>query len=242
LKQEKSKNFSLGTTFKPSRDVDVTVDLYQINIRDRIVLSGRFDAINFPEIAPLLNSLGVEQTAFFVNSVNTRTRGLDLTASSRSKFGEGQLYTFLALNISRTSVTAVNAPPKLQTYTGVLLSEKERLYIEQGGPRAKATLGFEYAQVAWTGEAKVIYFGSQTLGTFDGPPVPNQVYKPKTSMDLGLSWQATPALKLSIGGNNVFNVKPTKQDPSQTDNSFIYESVQFGLNGASYFARAYYKF
>ncbi|MGL1409710.1 TonB-dependent receptor domain-containing protein, partial [Vibrio parahaemolyticus] len=79
-KQEKSKNFSLGTTFKPSRDVDVTVDLYQINIRDRIVLSGRFDAINFPEIAPLLNSLGVEQTAFFVNSVNTRTRGLDLTA------------------------------------------------------------------------------------------------------------------------------------------------------------------
>lgn len=72
--------------------------------------------------------------------------------------------------------------------------------------------------------------------------MPNQVYKPKTSMDLGLSWQATPALKLSIGGNNVFNVKPTKQDPSQTDNSFIYESVQFGLNGASYFARAYYKF
>lgn len=72
--------------------------------------------------------------------------------------------------------------------------------------------------------------------------MPNQVYKPKASMDLGLSWQATPALKLSVGGNNVFNVKPTKQDPNETDNSFIYEAVQFGLNGASYFARAYYKF
>ena len=142
LKQEKSKNFSLGTTFKPSRDVDVTVDLYQINIRDRIVLSGRFDAINFPEIAPLLNSLGVEQTAFFVNSVNTRTRGLDLTASSRSKFGEGQLYTFLALNISRTSVTAVNAPPKLQTYTGVLLSERNGSTLNRGGlvPRRRSGL------------------------------------------------------------------------------------------------------
>ncbi len=242
LKQEKSKNFSLGTTFKPSRDFDLTVDLYEIKIGDRIVLSGRFDANNFPEIAPLLNSLGVEQTAFFVNSVNTRTRGLDLTAAYRSKLGQGQLNTFLALNVSRTSVTAVNAPPKLQNYTDVLLSEKERLYIEQGGPRAKGTLGFEYSEGAWTGEAKVIHFGSQTLGTFDGPPTPNAYYKPKTSMDLGLSWQATPALKFSVGGNNVFNVKPTKQDPNETDNSFIYESVQFGLNGASYYARAYYKF
>jgi len=242
LRQEKSKNFSLGTTFKSGRDFDLTVDVYQINIRDRIVLSGRFDADNYPDLAPLLNSLGVEQTAFFVNSVNTRTRGLDLTTAYRSKLGQGQLNTFLALNISRTRVTAVNAPPKLQGFTDVLLSEKERLYIEQGGPRAKATLGFEYAQGAWTGEAKVIHFGSQTLGTFDGPPTPNAYYQPKTSMDLGLSWQATPALKLSIGGNNVFNVKPTKQDANQTDNSFIYESVQFGLNGASYFARAYYKF
>ncbi|MCE4555265.1 TonB-dependent receptor plug domain-containing protein [Roseateles cellulosilyticus] len=242
LKQEKSKSFSLGTTFKAGRDFDFTVDLYQINIRDRIVLSGRFDANNYPELAPLLNSLGVEQTAFFVNSVNTRTRGLDLTAAYRNKLGAGQLNTFLALNVSRTRVTAVNAPSKLQQFTDVLLSEKERLYIEQGGPRAKATLGFEYSQGAWTGEAKVIHFGSQTLGTFDGPPVPNAYYKPKTSMDLGLSWQVTPALKFSVGGNNVFNVKPTKQDPNETDNSFLYESVQFGLNGASYYARAHYRF
>jgi len=244
LRQEKSKNFSLGSTFKVGRDFDMTADLYQINIRDRIVLSGRFDANNYPALAPLLNSLGAEQTAFFVNSVNTRTRGLDLTAAYRSKLGQGQLNTFLALNVSRTSVTSVNAPSKLDTdkLKKVLLSEKEQLYIEQGGPRAKATLGFEYSQGSWTGEAKIIHFGSQTLGTFDGPPVPNAYYKPKTSMDLGMSWQATPALKLSIGGNNVFNVKPTKQDPNQTDNSFIYESVQFGLNGASYFARAYYRF
>lgn len=59
LKQEKSRNLSLGTTFKPGRDFDLTVDLYQIKIRDRIVLSGRFDANNFPVLAPLLDSLGV---------------------------------------------------------------------------------------------------------------------------------------------------------------------------------------
>jgi iron complex outermembrane receptor protein len=242
LKQEKSKNYSVGFTVKPSSDTAVTLDLYQINIKDRIVLSGRFDADNYPALGAILQGLGVGQAQFFVNSVNTRTKGLDLTASTRAKVGAGTLNTFLAVNVSHTAVTAVNAPASLKGFEDVLLSERERLFIEQGGPRDKETLGFEYSQGAWTGEAKIIRFGSQTLGTFDGPPLPNAYYKPKASMDLGLSWQATPALKLSVGGNNVFNVHPTKQDPNETDNGFYYESLQFGLNGASYYARAYYRF
>ena len=240
LKQEKSKNFTAGFTFKPSADTAFTADLYQINIKDRIVLSGRFDADNYPALGTILQGLGVGQAQFFVNSVNTRTRGLDLTASNRSKLGAGQLATFLALNVSRTTVTGVNAPAALKGFEDVLLSERERLFLEQGGPRAKATLGFEYSQGAWTGEAKVVHFGSQTQGSFDEGL--HLHYKPKTSMDLGVTWQATPALKLSMGGNNVFNVKPTRQDPDQTDNGFHYDSVQFGLNGASYFARAHYRF
>ncbi|RZL37929.1 MAG: TonB-dependent receptor [Rubrivivax sp.] len=240
LKQEKSKNLSIGFTLKPSADTAITADLYQINIRDRIVLSGRFDADNYPALGTILQGLGVGQAQFFVNSVNTRTRGLDLTASTRNKLGAGQLSTFLALNISRTTVTAVHAPAMLQGFEDVLLSTRERLFIEEAGPRAKGTLGFEYSQGAWSGEAKIIHFGKQTQGAFtDGVYLK---YKPKTSMDLGASWQATPALKLSIGGNNVFNVKPTRQDPYETDNGFYYDSVQFGLNGASYYARAHYRF
>ena len=240
LKQEKAKNFSVGITVKPSADTAFTADLYQINIKDRIVLSGRFDADNYPALGTILQGLGVGQAQFFVNSINTRTRGLDVTASNRMKLGTGQLATFLALNISRTTVTAIHAPASLQGFENVLLSERERLFIEQGGPRAKGTLGFEYSQGAWTGEAKIVHFGKQTQGGFDDGVYLE--YKPKTSMDLGLSWQATPALKLSVGGNNVFNVKPSRQDFNQTDNGFHYDSVQFGLNGASYFARAHYKF
>ncbi|KQV49264.1 TonB-dependent receptor [Pelomonas sp. Root1217] len=239
LKQEKSTNFTVGFTVKPSQDTALTADLYQIKIKDRIVLSGRVDSSD-PNLGPILQGLGVGQAQFFVNSVDTRTRGLDLTASTRSKLGAGSLNTFLALNLSRTTVTKIHVPSTLKIEPDVLLSERERLFIEEAGPRAKATLGFEYSQGAWTGEAKIIHFGSQTQGTFNVGEYLH--YKPKTSMDLGMSWQATPALKFSLGGNNVFNVKPTRQDSGQTDNGFYYDSVQFGLNGASYFARAYYKF
>ena len=48
-----------------------------------------------------------------------------------------------------------------------LLSERERLFIEQGGPRAKGTLGFEYSEGVWTGEAKVILFNLCGHGHFD---------------------------------------------------------------------------
>ena len=49
-------------------------------------------------------------------------------------------------------------------------------------------------------------------------------------------------MRLTVGGNNIFNVKPSKQDPNETDNGFKYESVQFGLNGASYFGRLHVTF
>jgi iron complex outermembrane receptor protein len=239
LTQEKSRNLSVGFTFKPSSDTALTADLYQIKIKGRIVLSGRVEADD-PNLGPILQSLDVGAAQFFVNSVDTRTRGLDLTASTRNKLGDGTLNTFLALNISRTTVTKINVPVSLKISEDVLVSTRERLFIEEAGPRAKGTLGFEYSQGAWTGEAKIIHFGKQTQGSFEENLY--LYYKPKTSMDLGVSWQATPALKFSVGGNNVFNVKPTRQDAGQTDNGFYYDSVQFGLNGASYYARAHYRF
>jgi iron complex outermembrane receptor protein len=41
---------------------------------------------------------------------------------------------------------------------------------------------------------------------------------------------------------NIFNVKPTVQDANETDNGFKYDSVQFGSNGAAYFARVWHRF
>ncbi len=242
LKEEKSRSLTLGATWTPSATTSLTADLYQIKIRDRIVFSGRFDPSNYAPIVPLLDTLGVGAAQFFVNSLDTTTRGLDLTLSNRANLGEGKLNTFLAMNIGKTEVTKVKAPPALAGYEDVVLSERERLFIEQGGPRRKATLGFEYLLGKIGTDFKIIHFGSQTLGTWSGPRVPNQVYKPKTSADLSFTYNFSERTKFTVGGTNIFNVKPTSQDDAETDNGFRYESVQFGLNGAAYFARLWHKF
>ncbi len=242
LKEEKSKSFTLGTTWTPSATTSLTADLYQIKIEDRIVFSGRFDESNFAPIVPLLSSLNVAAAQFFVNSLDTKTQGLDLTIANRGNLGQGKLNTFLAMNISKTEVTAIKAPAVLKGYEDVLLSERERLFLEQGGPRRKATLGFEYLLGKIGTDFKIIHFGPQTLGTWSGAPTPNQRYKPKTSADLSFTYNFSERTKFTVGGSNIFNVKPTEQDDEQTDNGFKYESVQFGLNGASYFGRLWHKF
>jgi iron complex outermembrane receptor protein len=242
LKEEKSKSYTLGLTWSPTQSMSLTADLYRIDIDGRIVLSGRFDADNYPALGATLQSLGVGQAQFFVNSVDTRTQGLDLTASHRTSLGNGKLATYLAMNFSRTEVTGVHAPSTLAGFEDVLLSERERLFIEQGGPRRKATLDFDYTLGQLETDFRIVHYGPQTLGTFSGPPVPNQHYEPKTSADLSFTWSFTDKTKLTVGGTNIFNVHPTVQDPNETDNGFKYESVQFGLNGAAYFARISHKF
>ena len=242
LKEEESKSYTLGVTWSPGQATSLTADLYRINIDDRIVLSGRFDADNYPALGATLLGLGVGQAQFFVNSVDTKTQGLDVTLSHRTDLGAGKLNAFLALNFSKTEVTGVHAPSALVGFEDVLLSERERLFIEQGAPRRKATLGFDHTLGKLESALRIVHFGPQTLGTFSGPPVPNQYYKPKTSADLSFTWSLSDKTKFTVGGTNIFDVKPSAQDPNETDNGFKYESVQFGLNGAAWFARLSHRF
>lgn len=241
LKEEKSRNYTLGMTWSPNDDTSLTIDLYRIDIDDRIVLSGRFDTSD-PNIGAALLALGVGQAQFFVNSVDTSTQGIDFTFSQMNDFGPGKLNTTIALNINDNEVTAIHAPPSLVGREDVLLSDRERLFLEEGAPKQKATVGFDYLQGKWNTNFKIIYFGSQTLGTFSGPPVPNAEYGAKASADLSFTYSFSDKTRLTFGSTNIFDQFPDVQDPNETDNGHIYDSVQFGLNGRAYFLRLFTKF
>jgi iron complex outermembrane receptor protein len=186
----------------------------------------------------------VGQAQFFVNAVDTKTQGIDLTVSHNTELWNGQLTTFLAFNHGTTDVQDVHTPPSLTGREDVFLSERERLFIENGAPSTKAVLGFDWTYDKWNLGWKFIHFGSMTLGTFSGTAagVPNQHYSPKTSADVSVSYNFDENTKLTVGGANIFNQFPSKQDENETDNGFKYEAVQFGLNGAAWYARLAVKF
>ena len=240
LVEETSTGATLGFTWTPRDNLSMTVDAYRIEIDDRVVLSGGFDSTD-PDIGPILDARGVGGARFFFNSVDTRTQGVDLTVAHDMAWGGGTLATYLGVNFSKTEITQVHTPPQLAGREEVLLSERERLFLEQGAPRRKGVLGFDYTHGPWDTSLKIIHFGPQTLGTWSGPPL-YQRYEAKTSADASVTYAFTDQAKVTIGAANVFDVHPTRQDPLETDSGHVSESVQFGLNGTAYFARLYYKF
>lgn len=246
LREEEATSFTLGFAWSPLENLTVTLDGYRIDIDDRVVLSGQFaaDSEAISEgLRELLTQRGVGAAAFFVNAVDTRTTGIDLTISHSTEIGDGELSTYFALNHGKTEITQVNVPGPLSGPGGpdTFLSDRERRFIEDGAPSTKATLAFDYAFGKWDTMFKIIHFGSQTLGSFSGPPVFLN-YGAKTSADASVSYAFTDNVKLTVGAANIFDQFPDKQNPDETDNGHLFDSVQFGLNGTSYFARLAMKF
>ncbi|HEX9941244.1 MAG TPA: TonB-dependent receptor, partial [Thermoanaerobaculia bacterium] len=91
LKEETSQNYSLGLVARPASNFRLTVDLYRINIDDRIVFSSNIQPEDLstcgtpfsPSRCPIraiLEPIGVGQVLFFTNAIDTRTDGLDIVA------------------------------------------------------------------------------------------------------------------------------------------------------------------
>lgn len=240
LSEEKSKSYTLGMTWSPTDALSMTLDAYRISIDDRVVLSGEFDNTD-PSIGSVLDDLGVGLARFFFNSVDTRTTGVDLTFAHKTDLGSGTLNSFVGLNYAKTTIDRIHTPPALVGREDMLLNERERLFIESAAPRTKAIIGFDYSVGSWNPGVKIIHFGKQTLGTWSEAPF-YQNYSARTSADVSLGYSFTENAKLTLGATNIFDVFPSKQDPDETDNGHIYESVQFGLNGTAYYARFWLKF
>ena len=156
LRPETSLNLSLGITAKIANSLTLTVDAYQIDIKDRIVYSGAYsraqlgitDATQFP---------GVNNVRFFANAVNTRTQGIDIVATERIRMSKGKLTLSAALNFNNNQVTSLNSTPLIDAqknndlnanpstwYRTALFDRQQYALIEAYLPRSKWNLSAAY--------------------------------------------------------------------------------------------------
>ena len=265
LKPEASTNISAGLVFNPAPNAAITLDAYQITIRDRIVGSGALygsgGAVNAPAVTAAILANGnvldptVVQTGIniFSNAVNTRSRGLEAVATLGSNHGAyGRVDWSLAANYNRVEVIKINqAPSQLQPQT--LLDATAISHLETASPRVRVNLGALWKMGPWTVNLRENYFGksSEQFST-DGAVYYENRIKPKLLTDLELSYQVSRAWTVSLGANNLFNEYPNQVNPAvlaeqraNLDNGAvtIYPAFSpFGINGGYYYARASVKF
>jgi iron complex outermembrane recepter protein len=240
LTAETSLNYSFGGTAKIAKKILLTVDAYQIDLQNRIVVSGRFSS-SVPQLAPYFAGTGITEAQFFTNAINTKTKGLDVIVSYNDKIGAQQEISFnAALNLNKTEIVGdVRTPPQLEGLGETLLNREERGRYEVNQPRSKLLLSGNYKINHFSIRLQTARFGEiSTIAPVD--PTQDQTFTAKWVTDMLIGYQITKNVKFSIGANNLFDVYPDKvADPRLTnDGTVVYSrfASQFGFNGGYSFA------
>ncbi len=232
LTQEKSINGSLGFTWKAMPELTFTVDGYLVNVKDRVVLTGQFDATDpdlNPDLAQELQDNNIALAQFFANAVDTKNRGLDVVADYNKRWNNNRnrFRALFTLNWQDMEISSINIPAELsgsEFLRNSFLSDREQAFILASAPNMKYALNLEYGTGKWTFGTRITYFGEVTLLGYgeDGlgidPEVPldngqgyvadRYVYGGKTPVDIYLGYDLNKALTLHAGADNVFNVHP----------------------------------
>jgi iron complex outermembrane receptor protein len=266
LKEETSHNYSVGLTAKPLRGLEVTVDAYQIDIDDRIVLTNNFTGGTDSLLKQELSNAGASAANFFTNAVDTRSRGLEaVVAYSKSFAGSHRLRTTLAMTFIDNEVKKdgagnpiIHASPILVNsgQLGQYFNREDQSRIEVASPRNKISLTFNYsykkfgAMLRFVNFGKVVYLDPTITADTSKFPVNaftgrketlDQEFGSKTVTDLSLSYQITKVIGVTIGANNLFDVYQDRHTHSSNMSlgRFVYSRrvQQMGFNGAYYFAR-----
>jgi len=281
LEPEKSVNLSVGATANPFRGLNITADFYQIRIKDRIVLTENLtatrDAVGNPcstgtgcnpiggAIATILNANGfnsIGAARFFINGLDTTTRGLDIIASYRWRPENlGNWLLTAAYNRNRTKIDErLNPLDALSGLPGLVLFGREQgLRFTRGQPRSKIVLSADGEVGLLAGTVRSTRYGKTLALDAAAPLPPNQAdlnaigpddqwLSPKWITDVELRYTLMERIDLALGANNVFDVYPDRRPFGPRRTTGVYpQNFQyipysgagspFGFNGRFLYAR-----
>jgi iron complex outermembrane receptor protein len=241
LEPEESLSYSVGFAFHAGAGLVISLDAYQIDIEDRIVLS---DTIGGPAvtdyIADNLGILNISTVRFFTNAVETRTRGADLVLDyTFPEMGRSSLTLNLSASHAETDVEDVaDNPVVLDDLGATLISEGSVSGIERSRPRTKLVLSGNWMIEQLALLVRASHFGSTEHNT----PFGQQKHSAEWLLDVDIEYAVSDRLRVAVGGNNVFDNYP---DRTVYGNSYFgnlpYDVVApIDMNGAYYYARASY--
>ena len=221
LKAEKARNASLGLTAQPTRQLSLSVDAYDIRVRDRITLSERISNINF-----------------FSNALDTRTRGVDLVASWQTRALAGDVQLGYVASFNRTTLSDANnglSPVGLE----------ERNTLTDAAPRQRHVFTGQWSDTRWHLLARATRQGSATrVFDFGDGFTPTQTYAARWQLDLEAEIKLSRQFSMSVGGVNVTDRYPSRSiDDISYFGNFPYDVLSpVGFNGAYFYLKGKYSF
>jgi len=236
LKQETSDNYSLGFAWEATPNLSLTVDGYQIDVKNRIVISGLY-AAGDPTLGTQLNDIlaknGIGDAQFFANAVNTTNRGIDMVVNYHTHWEKSHFTALLAANVQDLTINKINIPSTFKhsaADSATFFDDREQYFLKASAPKDKITLSMEYGvnkiafgtHLTHYGDVKELGFGETSAPanapdqffpyvTLDngGGKVPEIFdFTPKITTDIYVSFKVNKTLLWTVGADNLFNVHP----------------------------------
>ncbi len=241
LDAEESTNFTVGIGAKINRNINFTIDYYNIQVDDRIVLSTEIGAtatdangvnIGTTPLDDVLRANNLTDVSFFVNAIDTRTSGIDLVANYKNiGISKGTLGFSLSGNymIENERDGDVKNPALVEQAGQSVVNETQEALFFTSRPEFKAILGANYDIGKFSfslnntlfGPTKFRNVGLQDVENFlDVTPVAADVdgksdlsveFLTKVVTDLGINYNATDKITIAVNVNNIFNILPERE-------------------------------
>jgi len=242
LKMEQSFDINFGLDYvMPSSSalpgLEFSINFYQIDIDDRIVLS---DELSGPDIPALLQNTGIvaNSVRYFHNGVDTRTQGLDLSSRYTIDLEQhGQLNLSVALNHNTNRVTKVHTTPALPGQSR--FGRKAQKQLERGVPEDRIILSARWTKERMRATLRLSGYGSTIVAAELGDQ--DRKLDALWLLDLFFRYQASEKISLVIGSNNVLDtypdVAPVGTGTSQFNQIYPFSNYSpIGYNGRLIYA------
>lgn len=217
LKEEESRNFSVGFVFDSGAGFSLTVDYFQIDVDDRITL------INAPN-----------NVQYFSNLIDTETTGFDIVAAGVFDAGAGTIDWRISYNNSETDAKNPSA-----------LGVEDLNTVETAAPDDKLILSGNWTMDRWSALLRLTQYGEATrIFDFGGGFEPTQTYGSVWSVDAEFAAEITDGWSVAIGADNLTDEYP---DRSSDDINYFghlpYDVLSpIGMNGRYVYVRTDYNF
>ena len=216
LKPEKSTNYTLG--FTSTFDAfTLTVDFYQIDLEDRVNAISTQDVSADPGAgtayenylkllgAGVVGAESIGGVFYFTNAFDTSTKGVDVVGTYTKAWANGASTSFTgSVNYNKT---------EFDSNVNSLFNAEDQYDFVNYDPKLRGVFSVTHEVGPYSFLARANYYGESTNSDTGGPNggLRYQDYGAKIQIDLEGSYQATEAVKLSIGARNAFDEYPDEK-------------------------------
>ena len=212
-------------------NIDLTVDWYNIEVKDRIAFTSRFH-LSDADIQALLaagvaDASSFSSVRFLSNQQTLRTSGIDIVATTQFEFGGGSSNIAVAANFNDVELASFNPD---------FTSENRKNQIEDGQPANRITATWNHTVNQFNAMIRMRYYGEYydtPTNDADAAYYPDAVFL----WDAEISLVVNDEVTVTGGMQNMTDVYPSTNPNGNIAGLLYGEQSPYGFNGGYVYGR-----